>query len=302
MKLWKRVSCAAMALAMTLALCVGAHAATATPSTQKLELNGGPVSVTPYNIGGSNYFKLRDVAYFLSGTHSQFSVGYDRAANAVTIVTGGVYSKVGGELAAVGSGAKNAVLSTQTIYINGKKNTSLIAYNIDGNNYFKLRDLGTALGSDVDYDEARRTMLINTPNASNADICFTTVDMDGNEWTEACFGDHELTVINLWAYWCGPCVRELPDLQKLADDYASRGVQMLGISYEEYEEDNIAMLKQLGVTYPCLRYTGEFDEYMDTGYFPTTIFVNKFGKVLDDPVIGSQSYSAWASLIDGYIR
>lgn len=134
------------------------------------------------------------------------------------------------------------------------------------------------------------------------DISFTTVDMSGNAWTDAAFAGHTLTVINLWAYWCGPCVGEMPDLQKLSQDYAPQGVQFLGL-YDAYEEEDDAVtVQELGVTYPCLRYTADFDSYMNTGYIPVTIFVDGNGKVLGEAYIGSKSYSEWVSIIDGYLK
>ncbi len=308
MKLCKRLSCLVLAAATVLSLCVGARAASAVVSDQKLEIDGKAAAAAAYNISGNNYFKLRDLAYLLNGSKAQFSVGYNSATNAVTITTGKAYVKNGGELAAVGSGTKNAVKSAQTIYINGSRTNSLTAYNIDGNNYFKLRDLGDALGFAVSYDSGRRTMLVATAPASgesenwDPDFSFTTVDMNGKTWTDACFSGHKLTVVNYWAYWCGPCVGELPDLQKLSRDYADRDVQFLGVYDAEDEADDVKTVKRLGVTYPCLRYTSGFDPYMDTGYIPVTIFVDGSGKVLGEAYIGSRDYNGWASIIDGYLK
>jgi|GEM_PF-861998 len=133
------------------------------------------------------------------------------------------------------------------------------------------------------------------------DIVFSTVDIDGNTWTDACFSEYRITMINLWAYWCGPCVEELPDLQKLFEDYADRGVQLLGISPEEYERDNLQTLQSLGITYPCLRYTEDFDSYLMTGYVPTTIFVDSQGKVIGNAYVGSRSYADWADVLEGLL-
>ncbi len=133
------------------------------------------------------------------------------------------------------------------------------------------------------------------------DIRFTTVDMDGNTVTDAVFRDAKLTMINFWAYWCGPCVREMPDLQELQDEYGDAGLQILGISDVDYEEDNIAVLEQLGITYTCIRYTSEFDEYLLTGYIPDTMFVDSEGHVLGEVLIGSNSYEGWEDIILDYL-
>ena len=133
------------------------------------------------------------------------------------------------------------------------------------------------------------------------DIRFTTLDEKGNAWTDACFRYAKLTMINYWAYWCGPCVGEMPDIQKLSEVYAPRGLQVLGLSDESYEEDNIETMAELGVTYPCLRYTSDFDPYMNTGYIPDTVFVDENGKVLGEVYIGSNSYEDWAAIIESLL-
>ena len=51
--------------------------------------------------------------------------------------------------------------SPQNVTVDGKAVTPDI-YNIDGNNYFQLRELGTALGFGVDYDAATNTAIITT--------------------------------------------------------------------------------------------------------------------------------------------
>ena len=139
-------------------LAVGASAADATVmiSRQNLRADGVTVACEKYNIDGSNYFKLRDVAYLVNGTGSQFSVGYDAEKKVVSIVTGEEYAPIGSEMDLSG-GDKSATAkpSTQTILIDGAERSDLSVYNIGGNNYFKLRDLGTALGFKVDYDSAR---------------------------------------------------------------------------------------------------------------------------------------------------
>jgi hypothetical protein len=41
---------------------------------------------------------------------------------------------------------------------------------------------------------------------------------------------------------------------------------------------------------------------MNTGYIPTTIFVDSSGKVLDSAYVGSRDYASWAAIIDGYLK
>ena len=131
------------------------------PSSQKLSVDGVEQSTEIYNINGSNYFKLRDMAALLDGTGSRFSVSYDDAAKRISVTTGEAYTAVGGELSTGTDKSDSTVMSSQSIQVNGEV-MDLTAYNIGGNNFFKLRELGEALGFDVDYDEATRTMLVTS--------------------------------------------------------------------------------------------------------------------------------------------
>lgn len=134
---------------------------TAAPTTSKVLVNGNAVSFDAYQINGNNYFKLRDIAKVISGTDKQFEVTWDGAKNAINLISGQSYTSVGGELAA-GSGAnQQAVLNTSTVYLDGKQ-INLTAYTIQGNNYFKLRDLGQTFDFGVGWDGANNTVTIDT--------------------------------------------------------------------------------------------------------------------------------------------
>ena len=131
------------------------------PSSQNVTVDGEAVDLEIYNIGGNNYFKLRDIAKLLDGTDAQFEVGYDEATRTVSVTTGESYTADGKELATGTDKSASCLISNQPVTVNGEA-ASLEAYNLGGNNFFKLRDLGEALSFGVDYDEATRTVLITS--------------------------------------------------------------------------------------------------------------------------------------------
>ena len=152
----------AAVLALTL-LAPMAGAADMRLSSQTLVVNGVPVTCGAYNIDGSNYFKLRDLAMLLSGTGSRFAVSYDREKQAVMILRGEDYTPTGGELAPAAEQPEEMWRSVQPVLIDGTEHPELSAWNIDGSNYFKLRDLGDVLGFYVYYDADARTIYLRTP-------------------------------------------------------------------------------------------------------------------------------------------
>ena len=140
---------------------------TAISSTQKVTVNGEDVAFTAYNIDGNNYFKLRDLAFALTDSEKQFDVGWDGAKNAISLTSGKAYTVVGGELVGKGTGDKTGTPTASKIYLDGKE-ASFTVYNIDGNNYFKLRDIGQAFNFGVDFDSATNTVVINTSKGYTA--------------------------------------------------------------------------------------------------------------------------------------
>ena len=152
-----------LVLALTACLAPMAAATEVSLSTQNLTVDGKAVNCEKYNIDGSNYFKLRDIAYLVNGTSKQFSVNWDEAAKSIAIVTGEAYSPNGTELdLSGGDKSATAAVSSQSILINGTAAENLSVYNIGGNNFFKLRDLADAVGFYVGYDAETFTATIET--------------------------------------------------------------------------------------------------------------------------------------------
>ena len=129
------------------------------PSTHKVTVNGQAVSPQAYNIDGYNYFKLRDIAFLLSGTTASFDVQWNGEKNAIDLISGAVYTAVGGEMSVASSSTLRVQESTAKLLLDGS-GVSIKGYNINGNNYYKVRDIGEALGFSVGFES--ETVLIRT--------------------------------------------------------------------------------------------------------------------------------------------
>lgn len=143
--------------------------ATAMPTTSKVLVDGVPVEFEAYNIKGNNYFKLRDLAQAVNNTSKNFEVTWDGINNAINLISNAPYTPVGGELVKGDGQPKTAVLTTSTIYKDGKR-IYPTAYNINGNNYFKLRDIAEAFGIGVDWDGVANIVSINTTEPNKEEI------------------------------------------------------------------------------------------------------------------------------------
>ena len=135
---------------------------TAYASTQTVTVDGKKVEFQMYalvdaNGNGTNYIKLRDMAYVLNGTKAQFSVGYDNAAKTISVTSGEAYEAAGSEMKTPFSGDRSYTGGAQAVQVNGKAVDMTAITLLDdaggGYNYFKLRDLGKALGFNVGWSK-----------------------------------------------------------------------------------------------------------------------------------------------------
>lgn len=141
---------------------------------------------------------------------------------------------------------------------------------------------------------------------------FETMDIEGNEVNQSIFADANLTMVNIWATFCGPCINEMPELGELAAEYADKQVQIIGIVGDvgysgTVTEAEFATVKEIVIkTKAAYTHLLPSDSITSTVLnniyaFPTTVFVDRDGNLVGDPVVGSQSKAAWAKLMDGYL-
>ncbi|WP_068774130.1 stalk domain-containing protein [Paenibacillus sp. FJAT-26967] len=137
-------------------------AALAAPTASKVLVNGKEIAFQAYNINDNNYFKLRDLAMVVNGTDKNFEVSWDDAKNAINLESGKAYTTAGGELALSDNPiSKEAKPTNSKMYLDGQE-IEIVAYNIDGNNYLKLRDIAKAFNIGITWDSETNTIGIDT--------------------------------------------------------------------------------------------------------------------------------------------
>lgn len=137
-------------------------------------------------------------------------------------------------------------------------------------------------------------------------LTFDATTTDGEALTSDCLAQSKLTMINIWATYCNPCLSEMPDLGELAASYDAADFQMLGIVsdvMEDADEADIAYAQELitetGADYSHLLLNESL--YVNlvgaVDAVPTTFFVNQEGEVLGY-VVGAQTKEVWEELIN----
>lgn len=133
----------------------------ATPTASKILLNGKKVSFDSYTINGYNYFKLRDLAKAVRGTQKQFDVTWDGEKKIISLISNKAYSAPDGIIKPGDGKEKTPVLNTSIILKDGVE-VPFIGYTINGNNYFKLREIAEVFDIGITWDGTTNTIEINT--------------------------------------------------------------------------------------------------------------------------------------------
>ena len=133
----------------------------AVKNTKKVTLDGEEVMVGAYDVEGYNYLKLRDIAAILNGKKCQFSVGYDEPTKLISVELAKAYEKVEGDLAEIKDEKAKAIVSVKKILVNGEEKEVKTAL-INEYNYMQLRDLGSLVGLNVDYDKVNKVIQLKS--------------------------------------------------------------------------------------------------------------------------------------------
>jgi len=143
------------------------------------------------------------------------------------------------------------------------------------------------------------------PSASQ--ISFEGTDMEGNAVTSDIFSKSKLTMVNVWATYCNPCLSEMPGLGELAAEYDAEEFQLIGIVSDvlEGEDQGLAesLIEETGADYTHLLLNESlyYTFLTDVSAVPTTFFIDKNGTVLDT-VVRAMEKTAWEEIINGLLE
>lgn len=137
---------------------------------------------------------------------------------------------------------------------------------------------------------------------------FTTKDLDGNTVTESIFSDKDLTIINIWGTFCPPCIGEMPELGEWAREMPDN-VQLVGLVSDisgdddtEHHDLAVEILEKADADFLQIIANQDFTPIMQ--YIigvPTTLFVDKEGNIVGNPIIGA-SVDGYKQFVEDYLN
>ncbi len=128
---------------------------------------------------------------------------------------------------------------------------------------------------------------------------FTSKDLKGNTVTENIFAEKDLTVLNIWGTFCSPCIEEMSELGEWAETMPDN-VQLIGLIYDmESEDDNthydlaVEIMEKAEADFTQIIINKDFEDIIKGVIgVPTTLFIDKNGTIVGEPIIGAD--------VDGY--
>ena len=97
-------------------------------------------------------------------------------------------------------------------------------------------------------------------------------------------GQHQLTILDFWASWCGPCRQEMPEMLKLYADYKDRGLGIIGISLDNERDAWLTAINKLGLPWPQMSdlkgWENAAAQMFHITSIPHTIVVDQRGRIL----------------------
>lgn len=133
---------------------------------------------------------------------------------------------------------------------------------------------------------------------------FTAKTVSGENISSDLFKDSKLTVVNVWGSWCGPCVQEIPELQKLYESMKDKDVNVIGLAQDAGTDLDAVkeIIDKNKVTYQNIVPEGATEDFvMSLMAFPTTFFVDSDRNIVG-VIQGGRNLEAFTAAVEGVLE
>lgn len=141
-------------------------------------------------------------------------------------------------------------------------------------------------------------------------IPMNTTTIQGDKIDMDVYKENDVTLVNIMATWCGPCIKELPELQEI--DKENNGIGVVGVVFDTYNtktgkrdekaiKEAINIANKTGVEYPLVIANDDIFNATLKGLaalLPMSFIVNKNGEIIQGPLAGAKSKADWLKVLN----
>ena len=120
-------------------------------------------------------------------------------------------------------------------------------------------------------------------------------------WVGDYVGQNKLVLIDFWASWCGPCIRELPNVVKAYERFHDKGLEIVGVSLDKDKASWLAAIEQTGQKWPQMSDLKGWDcegaLFYGIQSIPANVLIDEHGKIIARDLRGEELINTLAKLL-----
>lgn len=132
---------------------------------------------------------------------------------------------------------------------------------------------------------------------------FASETLEGTAVTQDVFEESDLTMVNIWGTFCGPCIREMPELGEISREYEEKDFRIIGMLCDVYESGDETALEIVEATQADYMHIVASKDLQNgilgqVQAVPTTIFVDSSGNQVGEIYTGARDKESWLEIIE----
>ena len=150
--------------------------------------------------------------------------------------------------------------------------------------------------------EEATAAVVQEPQEAVASNQYTDIELPGIQGQTVKVSDYvgknKLVLIDFWASWCGPCIRELPHVVKAYEHYHAKGLEIVGVSLDKDKESWVQAIEMTGQKWPQMSdlqgWNCKGAQLYGIQSIPANVLINEQGEIIARDLRGEQLLSTIA--------
>ena len=140
----------------------------------------------------------------------------------------------------------------------------------------------------IEVVDSETSAPVDVASATEPGETFVDISLPGPQgqtvWVRDYVGQNKLVLIDFWASWCGPCMREMPTVVKAYERFHAKGLEIVGVSLDKDKASWLAAIEQTGQKWPQMSDLKGWDclgaQFYGIQSIPANVLIDEHGKIV----------------------